>query len=151
MSLVPALCWCYFFCWDMVVVTRFIQGHQSLCSSLCSRGEGLSCRSKTDLGFLPPSENLWRLGSVRVQTYHNHIKSREMHWGNLCGERVSYNLSASLCMSAGYLMAHIWCMYRVWFFTSAGNYEFTSFYPHVLTFYERFKWSGQHILSMHLT
>lgn len=97
-SLVPALCWCYFFCWDMVVVTRFIQGHQSLCSPPCSRGEGLSCRFKTDLGFLPPGENLWRLGSVRVWTYHNYIKSREMHWGNLCGERVSSNLSASLWM-----------------------------------------------------
>lgn len=29
-SLVPALCWCDFFCWDMVVVTRFIQGRESL-------------------------------------------------------------------------------------------------------------------------
>lgn len=84
-SLVPALRWRYFFCWDMVVVTQFIQGHQSLCTSLCNRGEGLSCRSETDLRFLPPSKNLWRRGPVRVWTYHNYIKSREMHWGEPMG------------------------------------------------------------------
>lgn len=69
----------------------------------------------------------------------------------VCGEPVSFNLSASRCISAGHLMAYVWCVYRVWFFSLAGNYKFTTFYLHVLTFYERFKWSGRLILSMHLT
>lgn len=96
-SLIPAMCWYYFFYRDTVIAAQFIGGHQSLCS-LCKTAERLSAAFYLLLSQLPlqdgsgisaTQQNVWACHIVKficwysdaVQTWipHNYIKRSALH------------------------------------------------------------------------
>lgn len=101
-SLVPALCWCDFFCWDTVVVTRFIQGRESLC--WWRRGSQLPLWGRSGI-----SATQWKSAKARLCKCKLIIAALNQEKcivrRNLCEKRVSH----WTCQQAPVCLQAIWC------------------------------------------